>query len=261
MNKDKAQNIEVDDECMHHHMNYGHCFTSCNPDEHIPQDRDSDANDPRTQNLEESQVESSSTERDESESLNQTSDDEGVSLLPVTHMPGKTSSTEDDTVMKIGALEKKLAEFLEFKRKLEVATNKTSGVNDSVEDLMVLILSRGETPVGTRPRNLAKQWKSAQSKLEVWRDEWDATKQELRELRNQLKLVSANVDSSESEEEEEIHICCAGKFCVFDELTIHNVKEAHLCSICCSLCHIDCATKVEDAGDEIACNKCIATCL
>jgi hypothetical protein len=126
---------------------------------------------------------------------------------------------------------------------------------------MVLILSRGETPVGTRPRNLAKQWKRAQSKPEVWRDEWDATKQELRELRNQLKLVSANVDSSESEEEEEIHICCAGKFCVFDELTIHNVKEAHLCSICCSLCHIDCATKVEDAGDEIACNECIATCL
>jgi len=56
---------------------------------------------------------------------------------------------------------------------------------------MVLIQSRGKTPGGTRARNLAKQWRSPQSEPEVWKDEWNTTKQELKELYNQLKLMGS----------------------------------------------------------------------
>jgi hypothetical protein len=93
---------------------------------------------------------------------------------------------EGDLVSQIEALEKKLAicrqEILEFKRKLGVATNWMSEGNSSEEDLMVLIQSIGKTSVGSRAKMLAKQWRSA-------KDEFNTTKQELKEMHNQLELM------------------------------------------------------------------------
>ena len=69
------------------------------------------------------------------------------------------------------------------------------------------------------------------------------------------------MDSSESEEEEEFHVCCANEFCVFGEQTIHDVEEAHECIVCQLMCHIDCANEVADAVDEslaFACKECHA---
>lgn len=212
-----------------------------------------------------------------------------------------TSNMEDDIVIKIAALEDKLAvdqqEMLEFKRKLEMATVRMRDGNYNEDDLVVLIQSRGETPTATRARQLSKQWKTAQSKPETWKDDWNATKQVLKELRSQLKFTGSthgqganpfhitvvptlnaipdnvatvadetrNVEGSDFEEdeseEEEFYVCCANRFCVLDGQMIYNINEAHECSICEQRCHIDCATEVKDAVDEspaIACKECHA---
>ena len=97
--------------------------------------------------------------------------------------------TRDALLKQVNDLEPKLEISAALVEKLENAEKAVKSGSMDVEHFKVLIQSRGKEPLGSRSRQLEKQWHAVEQNAVIWRQDLASIKKEISELRSRLETI------------------------------------------------------------------------